>query len=118
MYINASDFTVFIGKKIKEKRQKLGLVQRDLSKILGVSHQQVQKYENGSSPIPLLHIYKLSLFCETDINFFITDFDNNLLKVGRTDQEKLVSLLKNLSKELSYIVSFLEKSSSIRSKGL
>jgi transcriptional regulator with XRE-family HTH domain len=38
-----------IGKRIKAQRQKLGMSQTKLGDVLGISFQQVQKYENGSN---------------------------------------------------------------------
>lgn len=41
-----------IGKRIREHRNRLGLSQGDLANILGISYQQLQKYEKGKSPLP------------------------------------------------------------------
>jgi transcriptional regulator with XRE-family HTH domain len=40
-----------IGQKIRELRARRGLTQDALGKMLGVSFQQIQKYESGSNRI-------------------------------------------------------------------
>ncbi|MDX1402774.1 MAG: helix-turn-helix transcriptional regulator, partial [Kiloniellales bacterium] len=37
-----------LGVRLRERRSLLGLTQNQLAKRLGVTFQQVQKYENGS----------------------------------------------------------------------
>ena len=41
----------FIGARMRERRQALGISQADLGKILGVSYQQIQKYEIGQNRV-------------------------------------------------------------------
>lgn len=48
-----------IGLNLKNLRKNVGLTQGELGKILGVSFQQVQKYETGANRIPALQLYIL-----------------------------------------------------------
>ena len=57
-WFSRSDFTHYMGFKIKEIRLSLNLTQTDLSKAADVTFQQIQKYENGINAVPL---YKLLL---------------------------------------------------------
>ena len=57
-WLSRSDFTHYMGFKIKEIRLGLKLTQTDLSKAADVTFQQIQKYENGINAVPL---YKLLL---------------------------------------------------------
>ena len=41
----------FIGARMRERRQALGISQTDLGKTLGVSFQQIQKYESGRNRV-------------------------------------------------------------------
>jgi hypothetical protein len=41
-----------VGRRIRARRLQLGLSQRALGEALGISYQQVQKYEQGVSRIP------------------------------------------------------------------
>jgi transcriptional regulator with XRE-family HTH domain len=42
-----------VGERIRARRVALGLSQEQLAQALGVSYQQVQKYENGSNRIAI-----------------------------------------------------------------
>ncbi|MDD3370873.1 MAG: response regulator [Alphaproteobacteria bacterium] len=43
----------FVGQKIRERRKALGLTQAELADLLGLSHQQVQRYESGENTISM-----------------------------------------------------------------
>ena len=49
-----------IGKKIKHLRKALGLSQIDLAERVGVSFQQIQKYEKGASKISVFRLTQLA----------------------------------------------------------
>ena len=49
------------GLKLRKKRLELNLTQTDTSKILDVTFQQVQKYENGANKISF---DKIVIFCQ------------------------------------------------------
>ena len=48
----------FIGARIRERRHVLGISQADLAETLGVSFQQIQKYDKGVSAARLFAICK------------------------------------------------------------
>ena len=74
-WFSRSDFTHYMGFKIKEIRLGLNLTQTDLSKAADVTFQQIQKYENGINAVPL---YKLLL---------LTRFFNKVIKeVNKNDE--------------------------------
>ena len=57
-----------IGSVIRMRRLKLGLSQTDLGNALGVSFQQIQKYENGTNAVASTRIYDLCRALETTPN--------------------------------------------------
>ncbi len=42
---------VYVGKRIRMRRMMAGLSQGDLGNALGITFQQVQKYENGANRV-------------------------------------------------------------------
>ena len=48
-----------IGSVIRMRRVKLGLSQSDLGNALGVTFQQIQKYENGTNAVASTRIFDL-----------------------------------------------------------
>ena len=45
------DFDIAVGERIRARRNQLQMSQEDLGKALGVSFQQIQKYEKGTNRI-------------------------------------------------------------------
>lgn len=59
-----------IGQNIKTLRQRAGMTQDDMAKLLGVTFQQVQKYETGKNRIPALSILMLQQALGTSLSGF------------------------------------------------
>ena len=51
---------IAIGQRIRERRRSMGLSQQDLAEALGVSFQQVQKYERGANRISFSRLVEVS----------------------------------------------------------
>jgi|Deesub1362B_J571_1020462.scaffolds.fasta_scaffold00082_75 transcriptional regulator with XRE-family HTH domain len=49
-----------IGKTIRKYRQRAGLTQMQLAEKLGITYQQVQKYEKGKSNITIERLYQIA----------------------------------------------------------
>lgn len=72
---NASlDF--FIGKRVKQRRSELNLSQGSLGKKLGVSFQQIQKYENGKNRISASTLFQISQILGVDFSYFVNGYNN------------------------------------------
>lgn len=59
-----------IGKRIKEIRNSWGLSQLDLAERVGISFQQIQKYEKGATRISVIRLYQISEALGVDIRDF------------------------------------------------
>ena len=56
----AENIDIFVGNKIRERRKQLKLSQDELSKILNISYQQVQKYESGNTPLTIGRLFQVA----------------------------------------------------------
>jgi transcriptional regulator with XRE-family HTH domain len=74
----------YVGGRIRVRRQTLGITQRRLAHALGVTFQQVQKYENGSDRIAAGRLQQLSLVLQAPSAFFFQGAPNKL--VGRSSE--------------------------------
>lgn len=64
--------TVQIGKNLRLLRQKAGLSQQELAAHLGISYQQLQKYETGANRISLDKVLTLRATLDVEYaDFFI-----------------------------------------------
>lgn len=66
---------VKIGQRLWELRKSCGLTQKDLAEKLGISFQQLQKYENGSNRLSVSRAVEIA----NALNISVTSIFNNLL---------------------------------------
>ncbi|WP_244423736.1 helix-turn-helix domain-containing protein [Rhizobium sp. CF122] len=59
-----------LGKRIKKRRQQLRLSQTALGAAVGVSFQQIQKYERGANRVSSSTLYEIAHVLETPITYF------------------------------------------------
>ena len=69
-----------IGSKIKSYRQKRGVTQMELADRIGVSYQQVQKYEKGQSQISIDRLYLVAQALDAPLRSFLPDDERRPLK--------------------------------------
>ncbi len=61
---------VHVGLRIRLRRQTMKLSQEQLAESLGISFQQVQKYENGSNRVSASRLYDVAKSLATPISYF------------------------------------------------
>ncbi len=67
---NGRPAPAFAGRQLKARRLQLGLSQQTLGERLGVSFQQIQKYENGSNQLRVSQMAKLCKVLDVPVAFF------------------------------------------------
>ncbi len=78
---NAID--IHVGAKVHLRRNLFGLSQTDLGKAVGVTFQQVQKYEKGTNRISASRLFNLSRVLDVPISFFFEDLSPAAAGAGR-----------------------------------
>ena len=81
-------FNKTIGQKIREARAKK-ITQSKLGKALGVTFQQIQKYESGHNGLSLLKALQISNFFNKPLDYFTSDATELLEKVRPTDNNSV-----------------------------
>lgn len=61
---------VHVGRRVREARAAKGLSQEKLGNLLGISFQQVQKYEKGANRIGSSRLWALANALEVPVTFF------------------------------------------------
>ncbi|WP_375611667.1 helix-turn-helix domain-containing protein [Bartonella sp. AA9NXGY] len=99
---NPNFIDILIGKRIRHRRISMGLSQKELGSYLGVSFQQIQKYEKGFNRVSAGCLLKIAQKLDVPISFFYADIatkENLSTHAAHYDQEtyseKEHSLLKN-----------------------
>lgn len=62
-----------VGSRIKIRRQLLGLSQNKLASMLGLTFQQIQKYEQGQNRVSASRLWDISHALDVEIGFFFKD---------------------------------------------
>lgn len=75
-----------IGARIKAARLERGLSQSDLGRMLGLSFQQIQKYEYGSNCISASKLVHLAAVLDMEAAAFLYDFREGIM----ADTRKLI----------------------------
>lgn len=65
-----------IGGRIRERRTELGLTQEQLAQSLGISYQQVQKYETAANRVSASRLYELAREFGVDVSYFYEGFED------------------------------------------
>lgn len=64
-----------VAGRIRLRRGLLGMSQSDLAKALGITFQQVQKYERGSNRVSVGKLYRLADILDVPLTFFFDGLD-------------------------------------------
>jgi transcriptional regulator with XRE-family HTH domain len=102
---------VYIGQRIKLRRDMLGITQKQLASACGVSFQQIQKYESGETRLVSERLYQLGLVLDVPVSFLFSGLPNqtpasNFISVRKKPEYGVASpkdgdpLAKNESLEL------------------
>ncbi len=62
-----------VGARVWQRRKMLGMTQAKLADALGLTFQQVQKYERGTNRISASRLYRLSRVFDVPIEHFFED---------------------------------------------
>lgn len=89
-----------IGAKIKELRKSMNISQEALAEIMGVSYQQVQRYEAGTNKLNVENIQVIAQALEVPMSAFFGDdgtvSDRSFLTLS-ADEMKLVRVFRQIS---------------------
>lgn len=64
---------VHVGSRVRLRRTLLGMSQEKLGDAIGLTFQQVQKYERGANRIGASRLYDLSRVLDVPVSFFFDD---------------------------------------------
>jgi len=67
---------IVVGKRVRLRRVAIKMSQEELAKALGITFQQVQKYENGTNRISCSRLYDIARALKTPIGYFFADLSN------------------------------------------
>ena len=90
---------VHVGNRIRMRRQIVGMSQEKLGELLGITFQQIQKYEKGSNRISASRIYYAAKTLGVPVHFFFEDLpgvDNQGGFGEPRDEDSVMTALMNV----------------------
>ena len=91
---------VHVGRKVREARAAKGMSQEKLGQILGVSFQQVQKYEKGTNRIGASRLWAISDALDTSITYFFEGLESGTGEDQKTLPRRTIKLAKQTYAEM------------------
>jgi len=86
---NSTD--AYVGSRVRMRRKVLGMSQEKLGAQLGITFQQVQKYEKGVNRIGASRLQKISQILEMPISYFFPQETTTAGGMGESGQSDYVS---------------------------
>lgn len=69
---------IHVGARVRLRRTLLGMSQEKLGEAIGLTFQQVQKYERGANRVGASRLYDLSRVLEVPVSFFFDDMPDEI----------------------------------------
>ena len=69
---------LYIGKRLKLRRVMLHMSQDELASMIGVTFQQIQKYESGINRVSASRLLVIAKILQVDVLFFFDGIENEI----------------------------------------
>jgi len=94
----SENIDVSVGRRLRDRRTLLGLSQSELADSVGLTFQQIQKYERGANRISASRLYQFSCLLNVDVDYFfgtVMNIDDceELLPAGSDDPARMREVL-------------------------
>lgn len=70
---------IHVGSRVRLRRTLLGLSQEKLGEAVGLTFQQIQKYERGANRIGASRLFEFSRILDVPVSFFFDDMSERAL---------------------------------------
>lgn len=74
---------VYVGSRVRLRRTLLGMSQERLGQAIGLTFQQVQKYERGANRVGASRLYELSRVLDVAVSYFFEDMPDEATSRGK-----------------------------------
>jgi transcriptional regulator with XRE-family HTH domain len=69
---------VHVGARVRSRRMAVGLTQDTLAKAVGITFQQIQKYEKGANRVGASRLQAIARILEMPVSYFFADASGQL----------------------------------------
>lgn len=97
---------IHVGSRIRLRRTMLGMSQEKLGEALGITFQQIQKYEKGTNRVGASRLQNISTILNVPVSFFFEDAPGEQAAGGTAGFSEAASS--------NYVVDFLSSSEGLQ----
>ncbi len=113
----ADNIDKLVSKRLKMRRVMLGLSQQDIGKAVGVSIQQIQKYEKATNRVSSGKLFAIAKYLKVPVTYFYEKSDDNYLCSSAFAEEsaKYEAEAKDISVSEKELISLIKAFGEIKS---
>lgn len=114
--MSKQDIDTHVGKRLRLRRTMMGLSQEAIAKAVGITFQQVQKYEKGANAMNSSRLYEFAQFMQVPVAYFFDGlelgtkpaagfaeegeaFDHNHKKVSDRESLEMMKAFKRIAEQ-------------------
>lgn len=71
---------IHVGSRVRLRRMLVGMSQEKLGEKLGLTFQQIQKYEKGTNRIGASRLFQIAAILGVEVQFFFEDMPSEVIK--------------------------------------
>jgi transcriptional regulator with XRE-family HTH domain len=83
---------VFVGARVRFRRKELGLSQGKLAEKLGITFQQVQKYEKGVNRVGASRLADMARILSVPVSYFFEDAERSDASEGAASMSNVLTM--------------------------
>ncbi|MBI4848441.1 MAG: helix-turn-helix domain-containing protein [Nitrospirae bacterium] len=95
-----------IGHRIKQGREQLNISQERLGELIGVTYQQIQKYEKGTNKVSAERLSSIAKNLKVPISFFFESTKESLVSEKCEEKNYSVQKEKTLSPQEQELLNY------------
>lgn len=93
---------IHVGQRLRVRRKLMGFSQEQLGRAVGITLQQVQKYEKGANRISASKLYRFAEMLDIQVAYFFDGIDNadedngvSTVREEHVDRRETLELVRN-----------------------
>ncbi len=101
---------VLVGKKLKARRVIIGVSQEELGRAVGITFQQIQKYEKGQNRMSASRLFELSKALGVNVSYFYESLYNEMpatqyvTNLAESQDSFMLDVMDHDSKDIAALV--------------
>lgn len=112
----ANDVDRHVGARVAARRRDLGLSQSDLARAIGLTFQQVQKYERGANRISASKLWAIAGALNVDIQYFFEGLEREFRAAGAPPDSRMSALDRLSDRRRALVLALIRMFSELPTK--